>query len=207
MKSRTHFILTFIVPICLSVIAGILVVALNSRSILHTRAASIVEYEKSEMRDKISELKDEKKELEQKEAEYTKEISKNELLRSEIDALKENIKGYDSDIARASEKNAELDKALNEKQAYLEGLSDIAPVGPGGKYTLKDDDYKCPSDIPAGKYIAKGSGKLYLKDISNRRKDKADLSTIESNTYTFEIASGESLTVEGSVELTEQVRN
>ncbi|MBQ3425577.1 MAG: hypothetical protein IJH37_00340 [Clostridia bacterium] len=207
MKSKTHLILTFIVPVCISVLAGIIVVVLNSRSILHTHAASVVEFEKNDMREKISDLKDEKKELERKEAEYTKEISKNELLTSEIEALKENIASYDSDIERVSEKNAELEKSIEEKQSYLDGLSDISADKPGGKYSLKDKDYKCPSDIPAGKYVAKGTGKLYLKDISNRRKDKVDLSTIESNTYTFEIASGESVTVEGTIELTEQIKN
>ena len=207
MKAKTRFILTVIVPICLSVVAGIAVVILNSKSILHTRAAAIVEYEKSEMKDKIHDLKDEKKQLERKEAEYNKLIKQNELLRSEIEALKKSIEDYDSDIERATEKDAELDKEIEQKQDYLDGLSEISPDTPGGKYKLRDGDYKCPSDIPAGKYLAKGTGKLYIKDIANRRKDKADLATIESNSYTFEIAAGESLTAEGEIEITEQVKN
>lgn len=207
MKAKTRFILTVIVPICLSVAVGIAVVILNSQSILHTRAAAIVEYEKNEMKDKISDLKGEKKQLERKEAEYDKLIKKNELLRSEVEALKKSIRDYDADIARATEKDAELDRTIEQKQAYLDGLSEISPDTAGGKYKLRDGDYKCPADIPAGKYIAKGTGTLYIKDIANRRKDKADLSTIESNSYTFEIAAGESLTADGDIELTEQVKN
>ena len=197
MKTKTRFILTVVVPICLSVMTAIVVVILNSKSILHTRAEAIVEYEKKEIDDNIRDLKNEKKQLERKEAECDKLIKKNELLQSEIDALKKSIEDYDADIARAVKKDTELDKTIEQKQAYLEGLSGISPDTAGGTYKLSDGDYKCPADIPAGKYLAKGTGKLYIKDIANRRKDKADLSTIESNTYTFEIVAGESLTAEG----------
>lgn len=206
MRKRT-IILTILLPICLSVITGAIIITLNTKSILHTRAKSIVETEKSEMRDMISKLKSQKKELERKEAEYNKLLNDNETLVEEIEALYNEIKDYETDIERATAKDAELDTALAEKQSYLEGLGEISNKTEGGKYELKDNDYKCPSDLPVGKYIAHGTGKIYLKDISNRRKDKVDLSTLESNSYAFELAAGESITVEGTVDLTEQIQN
>ena len=200
--NKLRFYLTIILPICLSVVLGILIVVLNFNSVLQSRTAAKVDKEKSDMQREISLLKERQKELEREEAKYDKIIEENETIISETNALSAELKAYDDDIARASEANDTLDKSLTEKQAYLSGLSDLPTVTDGKKYALKNGNYKCPSDIPSGKYRAEGTGKLYLKDISNRIKDRVDLSTLETGSYVFEISSGESVNTDGVITLT-----
>ncbi len=196
------FYLTTVLPILLSVVAAVVIVLLNSSSILHTRAATRVANEKGAMRAGISDMKNEQKELRREEAEYDKVIEDNQKLIGEVESLRQELESYNTDINRGAEKNSGLDASLADKQTYLDSLNDIQPETEGGTRKLKEGTYKSPADLPAGKYRAEGSGKLYLKDISNRQKDKADLATTDTHSYVFEIAEGESIKTEGDITLT-----
>ena len=204
---RIQFYLTIILPIVLSVATGIIIIILNSNDILHTQAEARVMKEKNLMRSEISSARSEQSSLNREEAEYDRIIEDNRLLIDEIEHLKAELDSYNADIVRVSGLNDELRASLESKQAYLEGLTGVTDYTDGGKYKLKDNTYKCPSDIPPGKYKAEGKGKIYLINISNTAKDSKDLSTTESNSYIFDISSGESVRVEGTVDLTEMKDN
>ncbi len=204
---RLQFYLTIALPIALSFALGILVIILNSNSILHTQAVTRVNAEKSGMQSEISNARAELSSLKKEEAEYDRLIGENSALIDEIKHLTDELEQYKSDIDRVTASNSELTKSLEEKKSYLEGLNSIKSYSDGGKFKLKDKTYKCPADIPAGRYKAEGKGKLHLISISNNAKDSKDLSTTESNTYVFDIASGESVRVEGTVELTAMKEN
>ena len=200
---RLQFYLTIILPIAAAFALGILIIILNSNSILHTQAVTRVNAEKARMQSEISNARAELSSLKKEEAEYDKKIGENSALIDEIKHLSDELEQYKNDIERVTASNSELTASLEEKKSYLEGLNGINSYSDGGKYKLKDKTYKCPSDIPAGRYKAEGKGKLHLISISNNAKDSKDLSTTESNTYVFDIASGESVRVEGTIELTE----
>ena len=204
---RIQFYLTIILPVALSVAAGIMIIILNSNDILHTQAEARVMKEKNLMQSEISSARSEQSSLNREEAEYDKLIEDNRLLIDEIGHLKTELESYEADITRVNGLNNELRASLEDKQEYLAGLTDIADYTDGVKYKLTDKTYKCPSDIPPGKYKAEGKGKLYLINISNMAKDSKDLSTTESNSYVFDISSGESVRVDGTVDLTEMKNN
>ena len=204
---RIQFYLTIILPIAAAFALGILIIIVNSSSILHTQAVTRVNAEKARMQSEISNARAELSSLKKEEAEYDKTIGQNSALVDEIKHLSDELEQYKKDIERVSASNSELAASLEEKKSYLEGLNSINSYFDGGKYMLKDKTYKCPSDIPAGRYKAEGKGKLHLISISNNAKDSKDLSTTESNTYVFDIASGESVRVEGAIELTEMKEN
>ena len=204
---RLQFYLTIVLPILLSFIAGIMILILNSNSILNTRAVTRVNSEKYRMQSEINEARAASNPLKREEAEYDKLIEDNRTLVDEIEHLKDELEQYKSDIERVTASNYELAASFEEKKSYLEGLSGVNNYVDGGKYKLSSKTYKCPADIPAGRYKAVGKGKLHLISISNKAKDSKDLATTESNTYVFDIASGESIRVEGSIELTEMHEN
>ncbi len=195
------FLLTTALPIALSVVAGILIIVINNSFILESKARSTVASEKKEFLSNIKELRAEKKQLTKEAEGYDAELKQNTMLIEEVEALKTTLDEYTADIEAANNTVLELDTAISEKQAYYDSLSELEDETVSDTKTLKSGDYKCPSSIKAGRYTAEGTGKIYFYTIANTLKDKADLSTIDTHSYSFEITSGESLKIDGSVTL------
>ena len=200
-----RFYLTIALPIFLSLAAGIVIVVLNSKSILHTRAESRVSGEQTMMSSEMDSMREEQKTLKRDEAKYDKIIDDNQSVVNNVESLKSQLAQYDIDLENANTRNAELDNSISENQAYLDSLNSIKKTTDGEERTLKDGNYKSPSDINPGKYKAEGTGTILLKNIANAQKDRINLSTIETHSYVFEIASGESINVKGEITLTEQI--
>ena len=201
------FYLTIALPVFLALIAGIVIVVLNSKSILHTRAEARVYEERNAMNSEMNSMREEQKILKRDEAKYDKIIDDNRSIINNVDALKSQIAQYDTDLENANARNAELDNSILENQAYLDSLNSIRETSDGEELVFKDCDAKSPDKIPPGKYRAEGSGILILKNIANMQKDRIDLSTIDTHSYVFEIASGESIKVKGEIKLVEQKIN
>ncbi len=200
--TKKHFIITVAVPILISIIIGIVLIILNSSFILKSRASAVVRKETDKMKSEITQMQKDKELLVKQETDSSAEYEKNLRLIDEVETLNSELTHYDELITAASSKNSELDKQIADKRAYIENSNNAATETDGKTTVLKPGDYKVPSDIAAGRYRAEGSGMLYIYTISNSLRSRTDLSTTDSHTYTFDVASGESITTEGEVTIT-----
>lgn len=196
------FLLTTVLPVALSIVVGILIIAINNNFILKSKARTIVMSEKKEFTANINSLKSEEKELTKASAAYDEILAQNTFLIEEVETLKSTHDGYVADIESAKSTIAELDTIIADKQAYYDSLSGIEQETEGDSISLRTGDYKCPSSIKPGRYTAEGTGKIYFYTIANTLKDKIDLSVTDTHSYTFDITSGESIKIDGSLTLT-----
>lgn len=203
MLKKKNFILTVILPIFISIIIGILIVVLNSSSILKTQASAIVAGEKKQFKSEMAELKKEKKELNSEAAEYDKTLEENRLLLEEINALTTELNDYTSSIESAKETISSLDNSIAEKTSYNESLSSLSGNEEGSTKSYTNKKLNVPSDIKAGRYKAEGYGTVMIYTIAGTLQDKQNLSLVDTHSYTFDIASGQSLKIDGTVSLTE----
>ena len=193
MLRNKNFLLTVILPIIISLLIGILIIILNSQSIINTKATTQVMSEKNEMNSNISSLSAEKKELLYTAADYDKQIEDNRILFEEIQALTTELNTYTESINSAHGTITELDNTIAEKKAYNESLDSVS---------YKNTKLNIPQDLTAGRYKAEGSGTLLIYTIAGTLEEKQNLSVLDSHTYTFNIASGQSIKIEGTVSLT-----
>lgn len=203
MLKNKNFVFTVILPIFLSIIIGIVIVILNNSSILHTRAVATVKNEERTFSKEIKQFEDEKEALLRTAAEHDAVLEENRLEVEQITTLSTELGELNTDIEDAKEKIEELDGEIESKTTYNEGLSSIVPAQPGTPQSFTDKKLNIPSDLKAGRYTADGTGKIMIYTIAGTLKDKQDLSLLDTHTYTFNIASGESLKIEGTLSLTE----
>lgn len=205
LKSK-NFVLTVILPLFLSLIAGTVIVILNNTSILHTRATATVESEKIKMNNEITALKKEKESLTYAAAEYNKQIEDNEAILKEISELTTELDELNSKLETLPEEIEALQTEIESKSDYNEGLSSITPTQPGTAQAYTDKTLNIPSDLKSGRYTAEGTGTLFIYTIAGTLQDKKDLSLLDTHTYTFDITSGQSIKIEGTLSLIEIVQ-
>ena len=203
---KNKFLLTIALPILLSIISGITIIVLNNSHIMTSRATAMVNKEKSEMTKEISNMISEQKKLTEDISAYNTTLAEKEYATSEIEFLNTELDNYINDINNVNAKISEAEKKISEKTEYLSNITDILAEVQGEKKTLKQGEYKSPSQIKAGRYTAEGNGTIYLYTISNSLRLKENLSLITSHSYTFEINSGETLKIDGTVSLTELIQ-
>lgn len=201
--TKKKFLLTVVLPVCLSIIAGLLIIILNYNNVLGTRARAVVSNEKAQLNEEISQLSAEKDSLTAQISSYDETLSANASEVQEIDTLSNELQTYTTDIENMKSRITEIDSQISEKSIYLSGLDTLPKESEGEKITLSKGEYKCPADIKAGRYRAEGSGIIYIYSIANSLTAKEDLSTIDTHSYTFDIKSGESIKIDDSVTLTE----
>lgn len=203
MLKNKSFIITVILPIFISIIVGVVIIVLNSNSILKTQASTAVALEEKKMNQEITTLKSQKSELSVTAAEYDQTLEDNRLLLEEVTALKEELNDYTSSIEKAKETITELDNSIAEKTAYNENLSQLSSNNPGNTKSYTNTKLNVPSDIKAGRYKAEGKGTLMIYTIAGTLQDKQNLSIIDTHSYTFDISSGQSVKIDGTLSLTE----
>ena len=197
MLKNKNFILTVILPIFLSLIAGIVIIILNSRSVLHTRATSVVAYEKKEMTQNIDKMKAEKQELTYKAAEYDTILEENRILLDEVSALTDELNSYNTSIEAAKQAITELDAKISEKTAYIDSLKTLPGSQTGTSKSYTDKTLVVPLDISEGRYTAEGSGTLMIY-MGAKLIDKAQ----DTVSYTFDVKSGQTIKITGTLTLT-----
>lgn len=203
MLKNKNFILTVILPIFISIVIGIVIIALNSQSVLKTQASAVVANEKRAMNSAMSDLKKEKKDLEKKAAEYDKTLEDNRILLDEVNALTAELNDYTTTIGKAKETSTALDTSIAEKTAYNESLSSMSGNNAGGTKSYTNVKLNIPSDLKAGRYKAEGKGTLMIYTIAGTLQDKQNLALLDTQTYTFDVTSGQSLKIEGTLSVTE----
>lgn len=202
MLKNKNFLLTVILPVIISLIIGILIIVLNNQSVLNTRALTQVLGEKNAMNSDISSLSKEKKELLYTQADYKKQIEDNRLLFEEIQALTTELNSYTESINSAKSTIAELDKTITDKKKYNESLNSLSKETQSGTKSYKNIKLNIPQDIAAGRYKAQGTGTILIYTIAGTLEEKQNLSVLDSHSYTFNITSGQSIKIEGTVSLT-----
>lgn len=203
MLKNKNFLLTVILPIFISIIIGVIVIALNSENILHTQSSAVIASEKKQMSDNMSDLKVEKKELMRKAAEYDKTLEDNQILIDEIKALTDELNDYTENIESAQTTITELDSAIADKTAYNESLASVSGGEIGKSKSYTNIKLQIPSDLKAGRYTAEGKGTLLIYTIAGSLREKQNLSLLDTHSYTFDIASGEAIKIEGTLSITE----
>lgn len=203
MIRNKNFLLTVILPIFISILAGIVIIILNSKSVLLTRATASVEAEKRTMTREMSELKSEKDDLTAISAGYDKTLEENKILVSEVTRLTEDLANCISEIEAAGLTIKELDSAIETKTAFNNSLDGIVASKPGDTLKFTNKKLNIPTDLKAGRYKAEGAGTLMIYTIAGTLQDKKDLSLTDTNTYTFDISSGQSLKIEGTLSITQ----
>ncbi len=202
MHNNKSFYITMI-PIIISVIIGVLLLVFHNSFGTDSKAALAVAKERSEMSSSISDLNAEKEDLNAQISEYETTINNNSEILSEIEGLQAELENSDQNLESAKARTEELQKELDEKQAYADSIDSVETTKDGDTKQLKAGEYECPDDIKAGRYRAEGSGNIVIKktgtDISR------DLDTIDTNSYEFELESGDSLTIDGEITLTELI--
>lgn len=202
MLKNKNFLLTVILPVIISLIIGILIIVLNNQSVLNTRALTQVLGEKNAMNSAISSLSQEKKELLYTQADYEKQIEDNRLLFEEIQALTTELNSYTESIDSAKSTIAELDKTITDKKKYNESLDSLSKETQSGTKSYKNTKLNVPQNIAAGRYKAQGTGTILIYTIAGTLEEKQNLSVLDSHSYTFNITSGQSIKIEGTVSLT-----
>lgn len=203
MLKNKNFILTVILPIFLSLAAGVVIISLNSSAVLKTEAATTIASEKKQMNEDMSKLKKEKKELSYKAAEYDKTIEENRLLLDELDALNNELNEYIKNIETAKATIAELDTSITEKTQYNESLNSLSGSDEGAVKSYTNVKLDIPSELKAGRYKAEGKGTLMIYTIAGTLQDKQNLSVLDTHSYTFDVVSGQSIKIEGTLSITQ----
>lgn len=202
MIRNKKFLLTVVLPILVSIAIGIIIIVLNSTSLLNTRAATTVLNEKNTMNGELDTLQSEKKELERTAADLDKQLSDNALLVEEINALNTRLNEYNTDIENANATIAELDKSIAEKTEYDNNLNSLETDSVGTTKSYKNVKLNIPTDLKGGRYKAEGDGTLFIYSIAGTLDDKQNLSLLDTHSYVFNITSGQSIKVEGTLTLT-----
>lgn len=202
MLKNKNFLLTVILPIFVSLIIGVIIIILNSQSILQTRAKSEIASEKKNMSDNIAKMKDEKQSLTYTAAEYDTILEENRLLVDEVTALTDELADYNTRIEAAKETVADLDSQISEKTTYKDNLQSLPTSQTGTKKTYTDKTLTVPLDISEGRYTAEGSGTLMIY-TGSKLEDKAQ----NTVSYTFDVKSGQTLKIVGTLTLTKIINN
>lgn len=196
------FLLTIVLPLSISIVLGILIVVLNSTSVLNTRVSATIAVEKNTMSDEIDTLVDKIKDLEYAAADYDKALEENKMQVDEIQSLTAELESYIANIENAKTTITELDTSIENKTKYNNSLKGIKEPTSGTTTTYKNEKLNVPSNLPAGRYKAQGTGTIMIYSIAGTLEDKQDLSLLDTHSYTFNVSSGQSVKIEGTLSLT-----
>ena len=123
---------------------------------------------------------------------YLEYKSKRDELTKEVEDLKK--------------QSSELDAQIEKKRIELENSSGVKTEKRGKTYTLeKNKTYSCPDNIPAGRYVASGSGTIVIISPSGQTRAAQNLAVSYNNSYTFNLGDKERIKSDANVTLTELV--
>lgn len=162
--------------------------AFNSELELLLKENEELDKKKDELKNSVSETErsiDSKNEMGAEAAEYESQL---ETLRQKLDSANKTL--------------TELETSIEKKKEYIDQADSIKKVTKGRSFTASDKKLECPDSISAGRYIAEGRGNLLVYNSSNTLRISENLSTIDTNSFTFDISEGEAVKVTESVTFT-----
>lgn len=143
---------------------------------------------KDELKNSVTETErsiESKKEIIAEAAEYENQL---ETLRQKLESANKTL--------------TELETSIEKKREYLEQADSIKKMSKGRSFTASDKKLECPEDIAEGRYIAEGRGNFLIYNSSNTLRISENLSTIDTNSFTFDIGDGEAVKITESVTFT-----
>lgn len=191
------------ISIFTALIAAILFTACfkhNSSSIAQQKLADEI----SALEENLSSLDEQKAELNQQISDIETELSTKNTINNYYMEYQKTHDELEEEITELKEQSAELDADIELKQKELGVFSGLKDETTGKSYTLKKDElYTCPDKIPAGRYIAVGSGSIIISSSSGKTRATENLDVAYNNSYTFNLSENEQIKVTGNVKLTE----
>lgn len=164
---------------------------------------------RSAFRNELELLLKENEELDKKKDELKNSISETEQSLESKNEIGAEAAEYESQLETlrqrlesANKTLAELETSIEKKKEYIDQADSIKKVSKGRSFTSSNKKLECPEDIAAGRYIAEGRGNFLLYNSSNMLRISENLSTIDTNSFTFDIDEGESVKVTESVTFT-----
>ncbi len=158
--------------------------------------------ELNDMKEENKQLEKEKRELKNSVSETERNIeSKNEIA-VEAEEYQTQLDALESELGEANRMLTEMDESIRKKKEYIGQADKIKNQKRGRSFTAYNKTLECDDDIQSGRYIAEGSGNLLIYNSSGTLRISENLSTIDTNSFTFDIADGESVKVTDSVTFT-----
>lgn len=194
--------------IIIAAAAVIVILAVSAGFFAHSHATK--SQAKNNFKNELSALETENYKLEKKRSELKDSVSETE---SDIEAKNEigleaeeyinKLEATRQEVEAANQTLSNLETSIEKKQEYLKQADSIKPPVEGNILSVMSETLDCPSDISPGRYIAEGSGNLLIYNSSNKLRISENLTNIDTNSFTFDIESGESIKVTDSVTFTE----
>lgn len=160
-------------------------------------------------KNELSELKEENKRLEKEKNELKNSVSETERSIESKNEISVEAQEYQTQLDRlqselddANRTLNELDESIKKKKEYIEKADKIKNQTKGRSFTAANKKLDCTDDIAAGRYIAEGRGNLLIYNSSGTLRISENLSTIDTNSFTFDISDGESVKVTDTVTFT-----
>lgn len=133
----------------------------------------------------------------------TDDSDEKERLNKQITEITDKINEINSALNTAKR---DLSDAKTERDAvnaeYNKMKNGISP-SKGTAKKLSDIRLLCPAQITEGRYVVSGSGTVTVTAITGSARISEKLSDIDTNSYTFDLETGERLDVLGNVTITE----
>lgn len=132
------------------------------------------------------------------------DTERKDALNKQIAEMTGEIATMKNDLATAEKATAELKTRAAEVNKTLTALQNGMNPKKGQTLSVGETGLRCPLSIPSGRYIATGDGIVTIIAATGAARVSEDLLTIDTGSYTFDIAEGESVEADsGDVTLTE----
>ncbi len=158
--------------------------------------------ELNDMKEENKQLEKEKRELKNSVSETERSIESKNEISAEAEEYQTQLDALEAELGEANRMLTEMDESIRKKKEYIEQAVKIKNQKEGRSFTAADKTLKCDDDILAGRYIAEGSGNLLIYNSSGSLRISENLSTIDTNSFTFDLADGESVKVTDRVTFT-----
>lgn len=191
-----------LIPLVIAIAISAAIILCHNSFGNETRCLALIKSEKNEMKNSIDRLISERKQLLADNEKYDVIINENGLKTSEIDSLTKEYENYRKKIEELKNTDNDLLNQINTKKMYIDQLEKIVNPVTGEKRTLSAGEYKCPSQLPAGRYMLEGTGYFYIYSIANTAILKEDLSTIDTHSFVFDVREGETLKIDNECSIT-----
>lgn len=193
----------------ITIVIAIFVVAASVSAGIFAHRSSELREARLTYKNELNSLLEDNKQLEKKKNELKNSLteteqdieSKNEISveAQEYETQRERLQ---QELDAANKTLTDLDTSIQKKKEYIEQSGNIKNPTRGRSVTASSKTLDCPDDISKGRYIAEGRGNLLVYNSSNKLRLSENLSTIDTNSFTFDIAEGESVKVTETVTFT-----
>lgn len=196
-KKKFYITAISLLTIILAVIAFFIGFGVDGTS----KAKVILQDEITALTDDIDKLEIEKENINTQIADINSELSTKTTINNYFMEAKKKNDALKNSINDLKQKSNELDEKLKDKGDTSTTVSQGKETGK--TYTIaKDKTYSCPSDVPSGRYTAKGKGNFIISS-GGKTKSTVDLTVAYNNSYTFTLSEGENVKSTDEVILSE----